>query len=79
MKQVEVSDEAYEVIMKDNMGANFDAMAWKLIRDHKQATKSASEIMKTVFVGMVAKNKEDAEMLMHRMDAEDKKREMAGT
>lgn len=78
MKQVEVSEEAYDVIMKDNMGANFDAMAWKLIRDYRQATKAASEIMKTVFVGMMAKDKNDAARLMQKIDAEDKKREMAG-
>jgi len=45
MKTVEISDEAYDKVMKDAKGAPFDAMLWNLIRGYETCLSQSSDMM----------------------------------
>ena len=57
MKTVEVSNEAFERIMKNSDGASFDAMLWIMIRDHDQALKMGKDMIGTMLAAVTSKDK----------------------
>jgi len=71
MKTVEISDEAYSVIMKDSFGASFDAMAWKLIADYRKTSKMGGQIMNTLLIGMIEKDPVKRQQMIADMEKKD--------
>lgn len=74
-KTVEVSDEAYDRVMKGANGAPFDYMLWNLIRSNESAHKSMSDMMGTILAGVIAKDKDDFKKLRAQMVEGKKERE----
>lgn len=77
MKTVDVSDEAYDRIMRDSKGAPFDAMLWMMIRDYESSKKVSGEMMGTLLASVISKDKDEFKKNMDLMKKD--KREDWGT
>jgi len=67
MKTVEVSNEAFDRIMKNSNGASFDAMLWMMIRDYDQSMKMGKDMIGTMLAAVTSKGKDDFNRKMSRM------------
>jgi predicted CopG family antitoxin len=72
MKTVEISDETYNRIMKDNQGAPFEAMIWKLIRENDAADKAIHDIMGTMLAAATSKDSDEFKKRRQQMTEIDK-------
>lgn len=70
MKNVEVSDEAWERIMRDSKGASFDAMLWMLIRDYDGSKKMNSDMMGALLAAATSDSKEEFRRKWERIRTE---------
>lgn len=68
MKTVEISDEAWDRIMRDSKGASFDAMLWMMIRDFEESKKMNREIMGAMLAIATSSSKEDFKQRLKEMN-----------
>jgi predicted CopG family antitoxin len=67
MKTVDVSDEAYERIMRDSRGASFDAMIWIMIRDYESSKKMGNDMMGALLAAATSNTKEEFKEKLERL------------
>jgi hypothetical protein len=67
MKSVEVSDEAWDRIMRDSRGASFDAMLWIMIKDYEASKKMGSDMMGALLAAATSNTKEEFKTKLERM------------
>jgi hypothetical protein len=67
MKTVEVSDEAWDRMMRDSKGASFDAMLWIMIRDYEASKKMGSDMMGALLAAATSNTKEEFKTKLERM------------
>lgn len=72
MKNVEVSDEAWERIMRDSKGASFDAMLWLMIRDYEASKKMGNEMMGALLAAATSNTKEEFKSKLNRLRTENR-------
>jgi hypothetical protein len=67
MKSVEVSDEAWDRIMRDSRGASFDAMLWIMIKDYEASKKMGSDMMGALLAAATSNSKEEFKYKLERL------------
>jgi hypothetical protein len=67
MKSVEVSDEAWDRIMRDSRGASFDAMLWIMIKDYEASKKMGNEMLGALLAAATSNSKEEFKTKLDRI------------
>jgi hypothetical protein len=67
MKTVEVSDEAWDRIMRDSSGASFDAMLWIMIKDYEASKKMGNEMLGALLAAATSNSKEEFKTKLDRI------------
>jgi hypothetical protein len=67
MKNVEVSDEAWDRVMRDSRGASFDAMLWIMIKDYEALKKMGTELVGALLAAATSNNMEEFKSKLERL------------